>query len=229
MLLSVDWDAFSGSVDEVFDSPLWGVRDNEHSRCALWQERLKRRGGLHWQDLEGDFPLSADVSPLLNYAHLPVWVALSHEHIWPVLEEMRPSLVINIDSHHDLYSSSGDPERLRPGNWAGQALRRGLVEEVICRYPLWHAGVRVAEGFDLSRTRAEIALAAPELLSGARLERSEEWPAADTLAGVVLVQSPSWSNPAHDALFWALAREMGATELSKPLWRLAVQRPIQVL
>lgn len=221
-LLSVDWDAFSGSVNEVFDSPLWGVRDDEHARHELWKQRLERRGGVHWRDLEQDFPLRADPSPLLRYSHLPTWVGLSHDHLWPVVESLRPSVVVNIDSHHDLYSSSGDPTRLRPGNWAGLALRHRLVRRVICRYPPWHAAVRVAEGFDLERTRLEIEGAASELLSSVQLERSDDWPASSEVAGVVLVQSPSWSSPAHDALFWALAREMRATELSKPLWRLKI-------
>lgn len=222
MLLSVDWDAYSGTRELVFDAPIWGVRDTAHDRLAAWQERAQRRGGpgAGWGTLATDFPLYGGWQELRQYAGLPAFVTLSHADIWPVLERFAGLKVLNIDSHHDLTSFSGDRTRLRPGNWAGLGLEAGWVTGYECRYPTWHAELLVAEGYDLERTCAELAplLPAP-VLERVTLTRSGDLPDPADITALVLVQSPAWTNPAHDREFWALAEALGAEVLVEPLRR----------
>ncbi|GHF95284.1 hypothetical protein GCM10017783_03990 [Deinococcus piscis] len=222
MLLSIDWDAYSGTRELVFDAPIWGTRDREHDRLAAWQERAQKRSGpgSGWAALAADFPLYDGWQDLQQYAGLPAFVTLSHADIWPVLERYAGAEVLNIDSHHDLTSFSGDAARLRPGNWAGLALSAGLASRYECRYPLWHAGLPVAEGYDLSRTHTELAplLPAP-VLERVTLTRSADLPAPDAVTALMLVQSPAWTNPAHDREFWVLAEALGVDVLVEPLRR----------
>lgn len=220
MLLSIDWDAYSGTRELVFDAPIWGVRDTEHDRLAAWQGRAHKRGGSDWAALAEDFPLYGGWQGLRQYAGLPAFVTLSHADIWPVLERFAGLDVLNIDSHHDLTSFSGDPTRLRPGNWAGLALGAGLAARYECRYPTWHADLPVAEGYDLERTHTEITpLLPPPVLERVTLTRSAGLPDRAAVTALVLVQSPAWTNPAHDREFWALAEVLGAEVLVEPLRR----------
>jgi arginase family enzyme len=145
MLLSVDWDYFSGCVEHVFDAPIWGSRDTEFDRMEAWKHRAEKRAG----DLSADFPLLENWQALKQLAGLPAYATLGHADAYGLLKALRLSSVVNLDSHHDLYSQSGDPNRVRAGNWAGLALAHGLVQHYTCIYPNWHAQVRVAEGFDL--------------------------------------------------------------------------------
>ncbi|MGY2894143.1 arginase [Deinococcus sp. UYEF24] len=211
MLLSIDWDAFSGPAEFVFDAPIWGTPDREYDRLEAWRVRAKKRGGTDWNALETDFPLYPGWEALTRYAGLPGHVTLSHASAeeWLALYPGRE--VLNIDSHHDLYSGSGDPARWRPGNWAGLGLTSGLISRYTARYPDWHAGLPVTEGFDLARTTEEVRAAlAPDVLSRVSLERGPQLPPADQVEAVLLVQSPAWSSPAHDAAFFGLAAALGS-------------------
>ncbi|MFC5847085.1 arginase [Deinococcus petrolearius] len=224
MLLSIDWDAFSGPRELVFDAPIWGTRDREEDRLAAWRSRAARRGGAGWGALEDDFPLYPGWEALAAYAGAPAWVTLSHADAWAWLERFPGEDVLNLDSHHDLASFSGDPARLRPGNWAGLGLRAGLIRQYTCVYPAWHAGLPVAEGFDLERTGAELApLLAPELLARVTLTRAASpgsgLPDPAEVRAVLLVQSPAWTSPAHDGAFAALAGALRAAPLAPPLVR----------
>lgn len=220
MLLSIDWDAYSACAEFVFDAPIWGTPDREHDRLEAWRERVRRRGGTGWGALEADFPLLGDPQALARYAGRPAFVAWSHAHAWAWLERFPGRAVLNLDSHHDLVSFSGDPTRLRPGNWAGLALAGGLVSRYTVRYPAWHAGLAVAEGFDLARTRAELDECLPAgILERVQLERADTLPPPEEVEAVLLVQSPAWTSPAHDADFLALALTLRAEELSAPLLR----------
>ena len=126
--------------------------------------------------------------------------------------------MLNIDSHHDLSNLRGDKQRWRPGNWAGLGLAAGLIERYTVRYPEWHAGLLVAEGHDnLARTRHELeALLSPELLEHVMLERSSILPAPAEVEALLLVQSPAWTNPAHDAALFALLTALEAVPLGEP-------------
>lgn len=220
VLLSIDWDSYSACAEHVFDSPLWGTPDREHDRLERWRERTLKRGGVDWSALQADFPLHGDPRELLAYRGVPTFVAWSHAHAWNWLERFPGRDLANFDSHHDLYSSSGDPQRVRPGNWAGLALERGLLSSYACLYPAWHAGVRVAEGFDLERTWNEVrgGLAAehhPLMV----LQRGRQLPQPHEVESLLLVQSPSWTSPAHDGVFFELAGALEAVQLSAPLKR----------
>ncbi|GHF51978.1 hypothetical protein HNQ07_003098 [Deinococcus metalli] len=224
MLLSVDWDAFSGTRELVFDAPIWGTRDRPHDRTDAWWTRVLRRGGTSWAALEGDYPLYPGWEALGRYAGVPAFVALSHADAWAWLERYPGQDVLNVDSHHDLASFSGDPRRVRPGNWAGLGLHAGLIRHYTCVYPAWHAHLPVAEGFDLARTRAEVGpLLAPDVLERAALRRQLHpdagWPDAAQVTSVLLVQSPAWTSPAHDDTFTDVVRGVGATPISEPLER----------
>ncbi|THF66779.1 arginase [Deinococcus sp. Arct2-2] len=235
MLLSIDWDAYSGCADLVFDAPIWGTRDLPADRMEAWQTRTLKRNpeAQNWTPLDADYPLYPGWEALERYAGCPAWVTLSHADAWGWLEEHAARTgaaadVLNIDSHHDLASRSGDPARVRPGNWAGLGLSAGLIGRYECLYPAWHAGLAVAEGFDLERTFAEVAgLLPPELLPRIALHRmahpDDGLPDPAQVSGVLLVQSPAWTSPAHDAAFWQLARHLKAQELVPPLQR--VWRP----
>lgn len=221
MLLSVDWDAFSGTRELVFDAPIWGTPDRAHDRLDAWRERARRRGGSgtpgDWTALSADFPLYPGWEALERYAGLPCFVTLSHADAWTWLERWPGRAVLNVDSHHDLSSFSGDGTRLRPGNWAGLGLRAGLIDCYTCQYPDWHAELPVAEGHDLDRTRAELApLLPPEVLSRVALERGLRWPDPADVEAVLLVQSPAWTNPAHDAALSLVARKLGSTPINPP-------------
>jgi hypothetical protein len=126
-LLSVDWDYFSGSLEHIFDSPLWGSPDLEFERCERWRERARARGGSSFEVLRQGFPLFGDPQALLRFVGIPTVAVSSHDAAYGLLESLNCSSVINLDSHHDLFSSSGDPGRVRPGNWAGLALEHGLI------------------------------------------------------------------------------------------------------
>ncbi|WP_407570092.1 arginase [Deinococcus altitudinis] len=215
MLLSIDWDAYSGPAEFVFDAPIWGTPDREYDRLEAWRVRAKKRGGTAWDALETDFPLYPGWEALTRYAGLPAHVTLSHASAeeWLALYPGRE--VLNIDSHHDLYSGpvgqrGGDAGRWRPGNWAGLGLAAGLISRYAVRYPDWHAGLPVTEGFDLARTTDEVRAAlGSELLPRVHLERGAALPGAERVEAVLLVQSPAWSSPAHDAAFFGLAAALG--------------------
>ena len=216
MLLSIDWDAYSGCAEHVFDAPIWGTPDRRYDRLEAWRVRAKKRGGADWNALDTDFPLYPGWQELTRYAGLPAHVTLSHAAAQGWLALYPGRNVLNLDSHHDLYSQSGDPQRWRPGNWAGLGLASGLITDYTVRYPEWHAGLMVAEGHDLTRTRTELESALPPgLLSRARLERGPELPFASEVEAVLLVQSPAWSSPAHDAAFFALAEALRAVPLGE--------------
>lgn len=222
MLLSLDWDYYSGSAEHVFDAPLWGSPDREADRAARWRERALGRDpqARGWEVLARDFPLYGDPRELLVFQGRPTFVAWSHAHAWTWLERFPGRAVLNFDSHHDLYSLSGDAARVRPGNWAGLALASGRAARYACVYPAWHAQVRVAEGYDLSRTWGELeGKLARGLWPRLRLSRGEALPAPAEVEALLLVQSPAWTNPAHDELFFELARTLGAEALSAPILR----------
>ena len=208
LLLSVDWDYYSGSLEHVFDSPLWGSPDLEFDRLERWRERARVRGGSSFEGLRQDFPLFGDPRALLRFAGVPAFIVSSHDAAYGLLETLRCSSVINLDSHHDLFSSSGDPNRVRPGNWAGLALEHGLFETYSCIYPTWHADVRVTEGFDLERTRSELGARAWR----DRVSLSHDGSVLDSLepSFILLVLSPSWSNPLYDPSFFEIARGLNA-------------------
>ena len=225
-LLSVDWDAFSGTRELVFDAPIWGTRDREADRLDAWRDRAVKRGGRDWSVLEEDFPLYPGWEALRGLAGVPAFVALSHAEAWVWLQRFPGRDVLNVDSHHDLVSFSGDGSRVRPGNWAGLGLRAGLIGRYTCLYPAWHAGLPVAEGFDLDRTRAELAGRLPgDVLERVTLARSGAgpWGGQDAILGgveaVLFVQSPAWTSPAHDGAFFAVTEGLGAELLSAPLRR----------
>jgi hypothetical protein len=224
MLLSVDWDAFSGTRELVFDAPIWGTPDRPHDRSDAWWTRVLRRGGASWAALEPDFPLYPGWEAITRYAGVPAFVALSHADAWTWLERFPGQDVLNVDSHHDLASVSGDRRRLRPGNWAGLGLDAGLIRTYTCLYPAWHARLPVAEGFDLARTGAELQALLPDgVLARTTLRRQagpqDGWPDAAQVQALLLVQSPAWTSPAHDAAFMRLARGVGAAPVSEPLDR----------
>ncbi len=223
VLLSVDWDAYSGCAEFVFDAPIWGTPDREHDRLAAWRERAGRRGGAEvgWEVLEPDFPLYPGWQELLAYAGRPAFAAWSHAHARAWLERFPGREVLNIDSHHDLATRRGNPGAWRPGNWAGLALAGGLVDRYTVRYPEWHRELAVAEGHDLERTWTELCEAGlpPGLLERVTLERGSALPPAAGVEALLLVQSPAWTSPAHDPAFFSLLERLGAQELSLPLLR----------
>lgn len=217
MLLSIDWDAYSGCRELVFDAPIWGTPDREADRLERWRERATKRGGEDkggWASLQEDFPLYGQPLELLRYAGLPAYSAWSHAHAWEWLEQYPGQAVLNIDSHHDLYSQSGDPQRLRPGNWAGLGLARGLISRYTVQYPGWHAGLPVTEGYDLARTHAELEGAIPELLPRVTLQRDDALPAPQQVTALLLVQSPSWTSPVHDPVWFEVLQGLQAVPLS---------------
>lgn len=226
MLLSVDWDAFSGTRELVFDAPVWGTRDREEDRLGAWRDRARRRDphAPGWTALDADFPLYSGWEALEGYAGLPAAVTLTHADAWTWLKAYPGQDVLNVDSHHDLASFSGDGTRVRPGNWAGLGLRAGRVSRYTCLYPDWHAALPVAEGFDLERTRRELAPLLPSrVLERVTLARMKlpgaALPDPSLVTAVLLVQSPAWTNPAHDAAFGRLARTLRAAVLTPPLDR----------
>lgn len=232
LLLSVDWDAYSAVRPLVFDAPIWGSADREFDRAERWEERVRRRdpGARDFSPLSTDYPLLGRPDDLLRYRGRPVYALWSHAHLLPLLQlwaaERGPLPVLSVDSHHDLFSGSGDPDLPRPGNWAGLALARGLVSRLTVRYPPWHAGLPVAEGFDLARTEAELRAALPpEALHRVTLERSAELPPPAAVGAVVLVQSPSWCSPAHDPALLALLRALSAVAVTSPRQRRFGERP----
>lgn len=217
MLLSVDWDYFIGSADLIFDSPLWGTADTLLERNAAWSARAVKRGGSSFEVLRDDFPLLVSPKPLEKLAGVPCFACVTHSDAYALLQKLEIKQVLNLDSHHDLYSSSGDPERVRPGNWAGLALERGLIDAYTCRYPAWHSSLRVAEGFDLERTRAELPARFSSL--NLTLERGKlELPQSE-IEALLLVQSPAWTNPLFDSDFVALCAALSAELLELPLER----------
>jgi hypothetical protein len=224
-LLSVDWDYFSGSAELVFDSPFWGSRDTEFDRFEAWEARALKRGGSGFEVLRDDFPLFGNPFELLKFAGLPCYATVSHSDAYALIERLGISSVVNLDSHHDLYSLSGDPTRVRPGNWAGLALEHGLISSYNCIYPAWHETVRVTEGFDLSRTELElperfrrgwsqtIPYTIPSLQRG-----MPKFEPAD-FGALLLVQSPAWTNPLYDHVFLELCDGLNAQLISPILER----------
>ncbi len=214
VLLSVDWDFFSGCLEHVFDAPIWGSKDTEYDRTEAWFERAKKRNG----NLSTDFPLLEDWRWLLQFTGIKTLATLSHADAYGVLENLDCSSVTNLDSHHDLFSSSGDPKRVRAGNWAGLALENGLIQNYTCVYPTWHEHVRVTEGYDLTRTQTELG---SRFTANIKLERTAlaQLELKD-IKMILLVQSPAWTNPEHDPMFFELCAALRADFLTKPLKRL---------
>lgn len=230
MILSVDWDTFSGCREFVFDAPIWGTADLEFDRLKRWNERVIKRGGRpyeppyqaeSWRVLDDDFPLYDGWQSLMHYQGIPTFAVLSHDDIWPILERFRHLPVLNIDSHHDLYNQNGPQTSLRPGNWAGLALEADLISYYTCQYPVWHAHLPVSEGYDLTRTWDEIRQHTQERLRkyDIFLTRANKWPISSQVTVLILVQSPSWTNPKHDEQFIKIVKTLNATILTKLLIR----------
>ncbi|GAA3997988.1 hypothetical protein GCM10022631_05880 [Deinococcus rubellus] len=230
MLLSLDWDAYSGCRELVFDAPIWGSPDRESDRLAAWQRRALTRDQqvTGWAALNADFPLYPGWEAFGQYAGRPAFVAWSHAHAWEWLKQFPGREVLNIDSHHDLTSLSGDPAKVRPGNWAGLGLAAGLISHYEVQYPAWHGGMPVAEGFDLDRTRQELAAhLSRDVLARLTLTRADilchgntsPLPPKREVEALLLVQSPSWTSPAHDPAFLELASALGVQALSEPYLR----------
>jgi hypothetical protein len=217
LLLSVDWDYFSGSAELVFDSPFWGTRDTDFDRFEAWKARTLKRGGSGFEVLNDDFPLFGNPLELLKFASLPCYASVSHSDAYDLIQHLGISSVVNLDSHHDLYSLSGDPTRVRPGNWAGLALEHGLISSYACIYPDWHENVRVTEGFDLSRTRLEL----PSRFSNVEIDfqRGDLELEPEAVSAVLLVQSPAWTNPLYDPVFLELCNTLNAQIISPLLER----------
>ncbi|GEM49576.1 arginase [Deinococcus cellulosilyticus] len=219
VLLSIDWDHYAGMVEHVFDSPFWGTPDLEYHRAERWWDLARKRGG-GLEVLQQDFPLYGDPLELLQYSGKPVFAALSHDSAWEWLARFEAGRVVNVDSHHDLFSLSGDPEQVRPGNWAGLGIRRGKILDYTCIYPAWHEDVRVTEGFDLERTWQEVE---PHFSAEERerihLERGGPLPDPQQVQAVLLVQSPAWTNPLFDGVFFELLEKLQGTCLTEPLRR----------
>ncbi len=213
MLLSVDWDFFSGCLEHVFDAPIWGSKDTVYDRFEAWLDRAKKRNGK----LSTDFPMLEDWCWLQQFAGIKTIATLSHADAYGLLERTNFSSVTNLDSHHDLFSSSGDPKRVRAGNWAGLALEDGLIQSYTCIYPSWHEHVRVAEGYDLERTKTELG---SRFTTNIKLERTAlaqlELKDIDM---ILLVQSPAWTNPEHDPIFFEICAALKADFLEMPLKR----------
>ena len=223
MLLSIDWDYFVGSADLIFDSPLWGTADTVLERSAAWSARAMKRGGSSFEVLRDDFPLLVSPKPLEGLAGVLCFACVTHSDAYALLQRLEVKKVLNLDSHHDLFSSSGDPERVRPGNWAGLALENSLIDAYTCRYPVWHSDLRVSEGFDLERTRAELPIKLSSLnvtleRGGLELSRSE-------IEAVLLIQSPAWTNPLFDRDFLELCEVLNAKFLEIPLERRFIHNP----
>ncbi len=238
MLLSVDWDFYAGSSEHVFDSPLWGSLDREFERIERWRQlALKRSNSARthtpvssFEALREDFPLYGNPLELLALEGVPCFVALSHEmgFEWVETQQRNSALnlalsLVNLDSHHDLFSSSGDPARIRPGNWVGHALERGLISHYTCLYPSWHADVAVSEGYDLERTWGEInSRVSREKVTLERLNSNSALESAIVLSdvsSVLLVQSPAWTNPLYDPLFLELTHKLRARVLTPLMTR----------
>ncbi|GGJ48416.1 arginase [Deinococcus roseus] len=218
-LLSIDWDFYAGMIEHVFDSPFWGTPDLEYHRQERWWDLARKRGG-GLEALQEDFPLYGDPLELLKYQGLPVAAALSHDSAWEWLAGFEAAEVVNVDSHHDLFSLSGNPEQVRPGNWAGLGLKRGKILQYTCIYPEWHSEVRVTEGFDLHRTHEEIILHfSKDLLDRIQLQKGQPLPDPGEVQGVLLVQSPAWTNPIYDPLFFELLEGLQAVRLTEPVRR----------
>ena len=253
MLLSVDWDYYAGSREHVFDSPLWGSPDLEYHRSQRWLELARKRGGSSFEALYQDFPLYGNPLELLILEGLPCFVAVSHESgiewlahvgatgcLGPTTACLGQNAtywgcpphglgcqsllhLVNLDSHHDLFSSSGDASRVRPGNWVGRALECGLISHYTCLYPSWHAGVAVSEGFNLERTWVEIGTRFSKVQ--VTLERPvphftlESAITLSDASSVLLVQSPAWTNPLYDPIFLELIHRLKATVLTPPMAR----------
>jgi hypothetical protein len=216
-LLSIDWDYFSGSAELVFDSPFWGTRDTDFDRFEAWEARALKRGGSGFEVLQDDFPLFGNPLDLFKFAGLPCYATVTHSDAFALIEDLGISSVTNLDSHHDLYSSSGDPNRVRPGNWAGLALEHGLISGYTCIYPTWHETVRVTEGFDLSRTELELPGRFDEFEIG--FQRGVLKLEPEEVTAVLLVQSPAWTNPLYDAVFLELCQTLNAQIISPILER----------
>ena len=213
MLLSVDWDFFSGCLEHVFDAPIWGSKDTEYDRTEAWFERAKKRNG----NLSSDFPLLENWRWLLQFEGIKTLATLSHADAYNVLEQTPFLSVTNLDSHHDLFSLSGDPKRVRAGNWAGLALEHGLIQNYTCVYPIWHEHIRVAEGYDLERTKTELG---SRFTANIKLERTAlAQLELKNITAILLVQSPAWTNPEHDPMFFELCQALNAEYLTKPLKR----------
>jgi hypothetical protein len=217
VLLSVDWDYFAGTTELVFDSPFWGTRDSEFDRHKAWITRALKRSHSSFEVLRQDFPLFGDPFTLEKFAALPCYATLSHSDAYGLLEKLQISSVINLDSHHDLFSLSGDPNRVRPGNWAGLALERGLISSYTCIYPTWHENVRVTEGFDLERTRQELPMRFSNF--DMKLERETSNLEKSDVEAVLLVQSPAWTNPLYDSVFLEVCQKLKAELITPPLER----------
>jgi hypothetical protein len=214
VLLSVDWDFFSGCIEHVFDAPIWGSKDTDHDRTTAWVERAKKRNGK----LSTDFPLLENWRWLLQFTGIKTFATLSHADAYGLLEQTPHSSVTNLDSHHDLFSLSGNPKKVRAGNWAGLALEHDLIKHYTCVYPTWHEHVRVTEGFDLTRTKTELG---KRLTPNIKLERTAlAQLELEDIETILLVQSPAWTNPEHDPDFFELCSALNANYITPPLKRL---------
>lgn len=195
------WDWGHGTRHSpLIDNTLWEFRYRHMGAQALANETDPRT--------HADFPPDQLLTQLrfrgldVRRGYLQLHIADSHEHIMDVLTASPdPGLVINIDAHHDSYSSSS--EELNCGNWVSHYAKLRQKPRLWHVYPKWQN----KPGEELYHAKRLV-----------RMPWSEPWnlPAGAQLRYVFLCRSRQWVPPHLDNEFIAMARAL-ATYSGQPV------------
>lgn len=210
VMLSIDFDFFSRedcdwdwghdeTATEIFSSTIWPLR---YSQIDLYEETAQRHAGLRswrlvdWLKKNGFIWRTREIH---TRGGLIFAVADSHKHAYEWYLRRPADFIINIDAHHDLYSTSKERD-LHCGNWVGHALlHRRAPKVAVTLYPAW---------------RREIIDPEPEPEWNAVsfiYDEFGQWVYAGeplVVTSVFLCRSPVWLPPHHDEDFLALVREI---------------------
>jgi len=134
--ITIDWDYFSDS--DIFD---YGHRENQFFREFMWNSRLQGNPGLVDEFKMEDYKAFVDKLKEIKLLPKVIWVSDSHLYAAIVFTSFKPDIIINFDSHHDMYLIK--EKYISCENWAVESLKRRKKLQYIWVRPAW---VKEADG-----------------------------------------------------------------------------------
>lgn len=129
--ISVDWDFFIDT--DQFDM---GHKENKFFIETLWQIRAIEQGLMDQFKLADHLKIFWPFIKELSIYPPALFATESHLHAYAFYSGFVPDLLINFDSHHDLFKIK-EEKMITCENWALEYLRNFPTVQYIWVYPKW--------------------------------------------------------------------------------------------
>lgn len=208
--LSIDFDFF------IREEVMWNFGHSEQSGLTGFQWMHRYSNINLWEETHprtyADFMPYRIIQKLdAKNIRIPkgarIVTADSHQHAFEVFEHSRAARLVNIDAHHDCFSTLNTP--LDCGNWVIHLRAGRPLLEVQQVYPKWK---------DTESERALLAMYAPDILRAAA--KWEDWrglPEPHDARCVFVCFSSAWVPPHHWTAFQSLVQLLSAHAETDPL------------